>query len=71
MNSMTKMDDRETLRWFTIRARRVQAHSIARDEEELVRLAQGDLEATIDTAGQVIVTRRLPADEEVFESLAS
>lgn len=71
MNDMTKMDDRETLRWFTIRARRVQAHSIARDEKELVRLAQGDLEATIDATGQVIVTRHLPADEEVFESLAS
>ncbi|GAA3675971.1 hypothetical protein GCM10022376_14240 [Yimella lutea] len=65
------MKDRETLRRFVLRARRVHAHSIVQDWDELLRHAHGSFDGHLDLAGQMTITRRLPADEEVFESLAS
>lgn len=63
--------ENETLRRFVLRARRVQAHSIVQDWDELMRHARGGFGAQLDPAGHMKITRRLPADEEVFESLAS
>lgn len=68
---MARLDDHETLRRFVLRARRVHAHSIVRDKNELRRHAKGSVDGTLDLAGHMSITRRLPADEEVFESLAS
>lgn len=68
---MAGMKDRETLRRFVLRARRVHAHSIVQDWDELLRHAHGSFDGHLDLAGQMTITRRLPADEEVFESLAS
>ena len=47
------------------------AHSIVQDQDELLRLARGSFDGNLDLAGRMTITRRLPADEEVFESLAS
>ncbi len=47
------------------------AHSIAQDWDELLRHANGSFDGSLDLAGRMTLTRRLPADEEVFESLAS
>lgn len=68
---MVRMDDGETLRRFVLRARRVQAHSIVQHRDELLRHAQGSFHGHLDLASRITFTRRLPADEEVFESLAS
>lgn len=65
------MGDEETLRRFVLRARRVHAHSIVQDWDELLRHAHGGFDGYLDLAGRMTITRRLPADEEVFESLAS
>lgn len=65
------MDNHEILRRFVLRARRVQAHSIVQNQEELLRHAQGSFDGHVDVTGRMTITRRLPADEEVFESLAS
>lgn len=65
------MDDKETLRRFVLRARRVHAHSIAQDWDELLRHAYGSLDGLLGLDDRMTITRRLPADEEVFESLAS
>jgi hypothetical protein len=68
---MVGMEDIETLRRFVLRARRVHAHSVVQDWDELMRHARGGFDGHLDLAGQMTFTRRLPADEEVFESLAS
>lgn len=68
---MATMGDEETLRRFVLRARRVHAHSIVQDWDELLRHAHGGFDGYFDLAGRMTITRRLPADEEVFESLAS
>lgn len=68
---MVRMEDDERLRRFVLRARRVQAHSIVQDWEELLRHARGDFDGQVAVTGRMTITRRLPADEEVFESLAS
>lgn len=68
---MGKMSDNEILERFVVRARRVGAHSIVQDWDELMRHAQGGFGGTLDVTGRMTITRRLPADEEVFESLAS
>lgn len=67
---MVKMGDDETLRRFVLRARRVQAHSVVQDWDELLRHGQGSFVGHLDLAGRMTITRRLPADEEVFESRA-
>ena len=65
------MPDAGRLRRFVSRARRVQSHSLVRDREELQAHAQGHLTGQMDMTGQMTLVRRLPADEEVFESLAA
>jgi hypothetical protein len=59
------------LELFTVRARRVEAHSLARDKDELHRLATGnfDIEAHPET-GQATLRRSFPP-EEVVESAAA
>lgn len=68
---MVTFNEHETLRRFVLRARRVQAHSIVQNQEELLRHAQGSFDGRVDVTGQMTITRRLPANEEIFESLAS
>jgi len=49
----------------------VQAHSLVRNWDGLLRLSDGGFDAQLDVTGNLKITRHLPADEEVFESLAS
>lgn len=65
------MGDEETLRRFILRARRVHAHSIVQDWDEVLRHAPGSFDGHLGLAGRMTITRPLPADEEAFESLAS
>jgi hypothetical protein len=65
------ISDEETLRRFVLRARRVQAHSLVQGWDELLHYAAGEFQGQIDASGRMSITRRLPNDEEVFESLAS
>lgn len=62
---------RDTLSRFVLRARRVQAHSLVADWDNLLQQAHGGFDGHLDMAGKMTMTRRLPKDEEVFESLAS
>lgn len=66
-----QVKDEETLRRFVIRARRVQAHSLVQDWDELQRHAQPGYRLSIDEKQRVTLTRSLPDNEEIFESLAS
>lgn len=68
---MDQESDDETLERFVLRARRIQAHSLVQDWEGLRRHAEGSIEGHLDLSGRISVTRRLPEDEEAFESLAS
>lgn len=68
---METQGDSDTLRRFVMRARRVQAHSLVQDWDGLLRQAAGGFEGQLDVSGRMTLTRRLPEDEEVFESLAS
>jgi len=63
--------DVEKLRRFVMRARRVQSHSLVRDWEGLQAHVRGDLSGQMNLNGQMTLVRQLPADEEVFESLAA
>jgi hypothetical protein len=65
------MSDDETLRRFVLRARRVQAHSLVQNWDELLRRGSGEFNGQLDVSGRMTITRRLPENEEVFESLAS
>lgn len=68
---MVAISDEETLRRFVLRARRVQAHSLVQSWDELLYHASGKFQGLIDISGRTSITRRLPNDEEIFESLAS
>ena len=68
---MVAISDAETLRRFVLRARRVQAHSLVQSWDKLLYHAGGEFHVQIDASGRTSITRRLPSDEEVFESLAS
>lgn len=68
---MVAISDEETLRRFVLRARRVQAHSLVQSWDELLYHAGGEFQGQIDVSGRMSITRRMPSDEEVFESLAS
>lgn len=68
---MTAGDDELTIARFVLRARRIEAHSLVRDWDELTRHAQGSVSARVTVEGAVSVVRRLPEDEEAFESLAA
>lgn len=70
-DDMATPGDSDTLRRFVMRARRVQAHSLVQDWDGLLRHASGGFEGQLDVSGRMTLTRRLPEDEEVFESLAS
>lgn len=61
----------DVLSRFVLRARRVKAHSLVSDWDGLLRQAHGGFDGHLDVTGQMTITRRLPEDEEVFESLAS
>ncbi|NME88416.1 hypothetical protein [Corynebacterium stationis] len=65
------MRDEEILRRFIVRARRVKAHSQVQDWDDLLRHAEGSLDVRLDISGRMTFTRRLPEDEEIFESLVS
>lgn len=65
------MGDEETLRRLVLRARQVHAPSIVQDWNELLRHAPGSFDGRFDLARWMTITRRLPADEDDFESLAS
>src|SRR5690606_21449147 len=71
IDSVLAISDEETLRRFVLRARRVQAHSLVQSWDELLYHAGGEFQGQIDVSGRMSITRRLPSDEEVFESLAS
>lgn len=66
---MVKTDDLETLRRFVLWARRIQEHSMVKDWEGLKYHARGSFEGLLD--GKFSLVQKLPADEEVFESLAA
>lgn len=68
---MTDLTPTETLAAFVLRARRVAAHSLAQGRETLAGFADGSFSGHLDTTGRLTITRRLPADEEAFESLAA
>ncbi|SCL35822.1 hypothetical protein [Micromonospora aurantiaca (nom. illeg.)] len=68
---MTQISDEELLGRFVLRARRVHAHSLVQDWDELLYHARGEFQAHIDISGRMSIRRRLPDHEEVFESLAS
>lgn len=55
---------------FVLRARRIAAHSMAKDRAALRRLGQFTMSGTIALDGTMEMTRSLP-EEEVFESLAA
>lgn len=54
---------------FVLRARRIEAHSLAKDRDRLRRLAQGELAVVVSAAGAVL-RQDLPP-EEVIESAAA
>lgn len=60
----------ETLRRFVLRARRIAAHSLAKEPRELETLANPKMSGKINLDGTIELRRKLP-DEEIFESLAS
>lgn len=68
---MADLDDQDTIAQFVLRARRIQAHSLVRDWDALVHHAQGSLTGHLDISGTTSLTRKLPEDEEAFESLAA
>lgn len=54
-----------------MRARRVEAHSLVQDWDQLTTHAEGAIHLKLDINGKASITRRLPNDEERFESLAA
>jgi hypothetical protein len=68
---MTAYGDEDTIARFVLCARRIAAHSLVRDWDELARHAQGSFSGQLDVSGAVSFTRQLPKDEEAFESLAA
>jgi hypothetical protein len=68
---VTDIGDQETLERFILRARRIAAHSMVQDWDELLYHAGGEFKGYVDQSGRMSITRRLPENEEIFESLAS
>ena len=68
---MADLDDQDTIAQFVLRARRIQAHSLARDWDALLHHAQGSFTGHLDISGRTSLTQKLPEDEEAFESLAA
>lgn len=63
-------DHARTLNRFVLRARRIEAHSLARDRRALSALLEFSLAGQIQLDGTMEMRRALP-DEEAFESLAA
>ncbi|GAA2975387.1 hypothetical protein GCM10010483_19390 [Actinokineospora diospyrosa] len=63
--------EKDTVRRFVVRARRVAAHSLVRDWERLIELAQDRVTMRLSLTGVARTSMRLPEDEEVFESLVA
>lgn len=68
---MNGESDEQTLARFVLRARRVAAHSLVQDRTTLPDHARNEFRGIVDESGKVSITRRLPPDEEIFESLAA
>jgi hypothetical protein len=68
---VTVHNDEQTIARFVLRARRIEAHSLVRDWDQLTQHAQGSFRVHLDVSGPVSFTRTLPGDEEAFESLAA
>ncbi|ASD20859.1 hypothetical protein B7495_00995 [Cryobacterium sp. LW097] len=69
---MTEIDNNhDTLSRFVLRARRIAAHSLVLDRDELLRHAGGLIRGTLDTSGNMTMVQELPDSEEAFESLAA
>lgn len=63
-------DDEKTLNRFVLRARRIGAHSLARDRKSLVSLSELKFTGRLRLDGTMEMRRTLP-DEEAFESLTA
>jgi hypothetical protein len=63
-------DSARTLNRFVLRARRIEAHSLARDPRSLSALSGFSLAGQLQLDGTMEMRRALP-DEEAFESLAA
>jgi hypothetical protein len=63
--------EKDNIRQFVVRARRVVAHSLVRDWERLVDLTEDRFIMRLNLAGSATMTLRLPENEEVFESLVA
>ncbi|NTW39525.1 MAG: hypothetical protein HGA44_06480 [Cellulomonadaceae bacterium] len=68
---MAKPTDNEIVTRFVLRARRIEAHSLVQDWDQLTSHAAGSIQLQLDVEGKASITRRLPDDEERFESLAA
>lgn len=68
---MAKVSDEEALRRFILRARRVQMHSLVQDWEGLLRYTRSLFNGHLDVSGRMTLSRDLPKDEELFESLVA
>jgi hypothetical protein len=66
-----RITDEETIARFTLRARRIEAHSLVQNRETFAGFLQEKLTMRMSVDGIATARRALPADEEVFESLAA
>lgn len=71
IDAVAKPTDAEIVKRFVLRARRIQAHSLVQDWDQLTTHAKGSIQLQLDINGTASITRRLPTDEEQFESLAA
>jgi len=67
----TGISDQETVERFVLRARRVSAHSLMQDRESIAKLMQDNFTLRMALDGTATLSRSLPADQEIFESLAA
>lgn len=66
------ISDEEVIARFVVRARRVEAHSLVQDAETFAKLQSDTFTVEFATDGSGSTIRRpLPANEEIFESLAA
>jgi hypothetical protein len=66
-----KVGDEETVELFVLRARRVEAHSLVRDEDALAGFAAARFSVQLSVDSEARVSYTLPPSEEVFESLVA
>ncbi|MFI5590033.1 hypothetical protein ACIA5G_33650 [Amycolatopsis sp. NPDC051758] len=65
------ISDQETIERFVVRARRIAAHSLMQDRESFAKLMQDTFTLRMQLDGTATFSRSLPADQEIFESLAA